>query len=51
MVAALSSALGCITVAVARSHGFEVEEFQACVAAHYAHVVSAESRRAIYAIH
>jgi len=51
MVAALSSALGCICVAVARTHGFDIAEFQACVAAHFAHVVEAESRRPVYAIH
>ena len=48
VVAALSSALGCVAAAIARNNGYDLTDFQAFVANHFAYVFEAESRRPVY---
>ena len=48
VVAALSSALGCVAAAIARSNGFDLARYEAFVANHFAYVFEAESRRPVY---
>ena len=48
VVAALSSALGCIAAAVARSNGFDLARYEEFVANHFARVFQAESARPVY---
>ncbi len=40
---ALSSALGCVAAAIARNNGYDLTDFQAFVANHFAYVFEAES--------
>src|SRR5204863_7997386 len=48
VVAALSSALGCVAAAIARNNGYDLTDFQAFVANHFARVFQAESARPVY---
>ena len=48
VVAALSSALGCVAAAIARSNGFDLARYEEFVAAHFARVFQAESVRPVY---
>ena len=48
VVAALSSALGCVAAAIARSNGFDLGRYEEFVAAHFARVFQAESVRPVY---
>ena len=48
VVAALSSALGCVAAAIARNNGYDLADFQAFVANHLARVFQAESARPVY---
>jgi len=48
VVAALSSALGCVAAAIARNNGYDLTDFQAFVANHFARVFQAESVRPVY---
>ena len=48
VVAALSSALGCIAASVARANGFDLARYEEFIAAHFTRVFQAESARPIY---
>jgi len=48
VVAALSSALGCVAAAIARSNGFDLARYEEFVAAHFVRVFQAESARPVY---
>ena len=48
VVAALSSALGCVAAAIARNNGFDLARYEEFVAAHFARVFQAESVRPVY---
>ena len=48
VIAALSSALGCVAAAIARNNGYDLTDFQAFVANHFARVFQAESARPVY---
>ena len=48
VVAALSSALGCVAAAIARSNGFDLARYEEFVANHFARVFQAESVRPVY---
>ena len=48
VVAALSSALGCVAAAIARSNGFDLARYEEFVAAHFVLVFQSESARPIY---
>ena len=48
VVAALSSALGCVAAAIARSNGFDLARYEEFVAAHFVRVFQAESVRPVY---
>ena len=48
VVAALSSALGCVAAAIARNNGYDLTDFQAFVANHFTRVFQAESARPVY---
>jgi len=48
VVAALSSALGCVAAAIARTNGFDLARYEEFVANHFARVFQAESVRPVY---
>ena len=48
VVAALSSALGCVAAAIARSNGFDLARYEEFVAAHFVRVFQSESARPVY---
>ena len=48
VVAALSSALGCVAAAIARSNGFDLARYEEFVAAHFVRVFQAESARPVF---
>ena len=48
VVAALSSALGCVAAAIARSNGYDLGRYQHFVAAHFTRVFQSESARPVY---
>ena len=48
VVAALSSALGCVAAAIARANGFDLARYQHFVAAHFTRVFQSESERPIF---
>ena len=48
VVAALSSALGCVAAAIARSNGFDLARYEEFIAAHFARVFQSESARPVY---
>ena len=48
VVAALSSALGCVAAAIARSNGFDLGRYEEFVAAHFVRVFQSESARPVY---
>ena len=48
VVAALSSALGCVAAAIARSNGFDLARYEEFVAAHFVRVFQAESVRPVF---
>ena len=48
VVAALSSALGCVAAAIARNNGFDLGRYQHFVAAHFTRVFQSESARPVY---
>ena len=48
VVAALSSALGCIAASVARANGFDLARYEEFIAAHFTRVFQAESVRPVY---
>jgi len=48
VVAALSSALGCVAAAIARNNGFDLGRYAEFVANHFTHVFESESVRPVY---
>ena len=48
VVAALSSALGCVAAAIARSNGFDLARYEEFVAAHFVRVFQSESARPVF---
>ena len=48
VVAALSSALGCVAAAIARSNGFDLERYAEFITKHFTHVFESESVRPVY---
>ncbi len=48
VVAALSSALGCVAAAIARSNGFDLARYEEFIAAHFVRVFQAESARPVF---
>ena len=48
VVAALSSALGCVAAAIARNNGFDLGRYAEFVAHHFTHVFESESVRPVY---
>ena len=48
VVAALSSALGCVAAAIARSNGFDLGRYAEFIANHFTHVFESESARPVY---
>jgi len=48
VVAALSSALGCVAAAIARSNGFDLARYEEFGAAHFVRVFQSESARPVY---
>ena len=48
VVAALSSALGCVAAAIARSNGFDLGRYAEFIANHFTHVFESESRQPVY---
>ena len=48
VVAALSSALGCVAAAIGRSNGFDLARYEEFIAAHFARVFQSESARPVY---
>ena len=48
VVAALSSALGCVAAAIARNNGYDLGRYQHFVAAHFTRVFQSESARPVY---
>ena len=48
VVAALSSALGCVAAAIARTNGFDLARYEEFVEAHFVRVFQSESARPVY---
>jgi len=48
VVAALSSALGCVAAAIARSNGFDLGRYAEFITKHFTHVFESESVRPVY---
>jgi hypothetical protein len=48
VVAALSSALGCVAAAIARSNGFDLGRYAEFIAKHFTHVFESQSARPVY---
>ena len=48
VVAALSSVLGCVAAAIARSNGFDLGRYAEFIANHFTHVFESESRQPVY---
>ncbi len=48
VVGALVSALGCVSAAIARAHGFDLTQYEAFLTAYLVRVFQAESTRPIY---
>ena len=48
VIGALTSALGCVAAAIARSNGFDLARYEEFVANHFARVFQAESVRPVY---
>ena len=48
VVAALSSALGCVAAAIARNNGFDLGRYAEFITKHFTHVFESESVRPVY---
>jgi len=48
IVGALVSALGCVSAAIARAHGFDPTQYEEFISAYFVRVFQAESRQPVY---